>query len=108
MENQPFWKAKTALVCYILLFAGILVGSIIVALILLGMGLDVQELTFPSALIALPINEGIILGITLLFANQKGAGLRATGSKKAISQNNTDRIFCCAVPSSAGFWHFCN
>jgi membrane protease YdiL (CAAX protease family) len=82
MENQPFWKAKTALICYILLFAGILVGSLIVALILLGMGLDVQTLTFPSALIALPINEGIILGITLLFANQNGAGLRQLGLKK--------------------------
>ncbi len=82
MENQPFWKAKTALICYILLFAGILVGSIILALILLGMGLDFQELTFPSALLALPINEGIILGITLLFAKQKGAGLRQLGLKK--------------------------
>jgi membrane protease YdiL (CAAX protease family) len=82
MENQPFWKAKTALVCYLLLFAGILVGSIILALILLGMGLNFQELTFPSALLALPINEGIILGITLLFAKQKGAGLRQLGLKK--------------------------
>ena len=81
MENQPFWKAKTALVCYILLFAGILVGSIIVALIVLGIGLDVQELTFPYAVIALPINECIILGITLLFAKQKGAGLRQLGLK---------------------------
>jgi membrane protease YdiL (CAAX protease family) len=82
MKNQPFWKAKTALVCYLLLFAGILVGSIILALILLGMGLNFQELTFPSALLALPINEGIILGITLLFAKQKGAGLRQLGLKK--------------------------
>ena len=82
MENQPFWKAKTALVCYILLFAGILLGSVILAFILLGMGLDVKELTFPSAVIALPINEGIILGITLLFANQKGADLRQLGLKK--------------------------
>jgi membrane protease YdiL (CAAX protease family) len=82
MEKPPFWKAKTALICYLLLFAGILVGSLIVALILLDMGLDVQELTFPSALIALPINEGIILGITLLFANQNGAGLRQLGLKK--------------------------
>ena len=82
MENQPFWKAKAALICYMLLFAGILVGSIIVALILLGLGLDVQELTFPSALIALPINEGIILGITLLFAKQNAASLRQLGLKK--------------------------
>jgi len=82
MANQSFWKAKTSLVCYITLVAGILVGSIIVAIILLGMGLDFQELTFPSALISLPINESIILGITLLFAKQKGASLRELGLKK--------------------------
>jgi membrane protease YdiL (CAAX protease family) len=82
MENQALWKAKTALICYILLFAGILIGSIIIALILLGMGLNVNELTFPSALIAIPINEGIILGITLIFAKQKGASLKQLGLKK--------------------------
>jgi membrane protease YdiL (CAAX protease family) len=82
MENQPFWKAKTALICYMLLFVGILVGSFILALILLAMGLDFQELTFPSALIALPINEGIILGITLVFAKKNGAGLKQLGLKK--------------------------
>ena len=82
MENQSFWKAKTALVCYITLAAGTLIGSIIVAIILLGIGLDFQNLTFPFALISLPITECIILGITLLFAKQKGAGLRELGLKK--------------------------
>ena len=82
MENQPFWKAKTALICYLLLFTGILVGSIVVAIILLGIGLDFQELTFPSALISLPITEGIILGITLLFAKQNGASLKQLGLKR--------------------------
>ena len=82
MENQPFWKAKTALVCFLLLFVGIIVGSIVVAIILLGIGLDFQELTFPSALISLPITEGIILGITLLFAKQNGASLKQLGLKK--------------------------
>jgi membrane protease YdiL (CAAX protease family) len=82
MENQAFWKAKTAFICYLLLFAGILIGSIILALILLGMRLEIQELTFPSALIALPVNEGIILVITLLFVKQRGAGLKQLGLKK--------------------------
>ena len=82
MENQPFWKAKTALVCFLLLFVGIIVGSIVVAIILLGIGLDFQELTFPSALISLPITEGIILGITLLFAKQNGASLKQLGLKR--------------------------
>ena len=82
MENQSFWKAQTAFLCYITLAAGLLVGSIIVAIILLGLRLDFQELTFPLALISLPITEGIILGITLLFAKHKGANLRQLGLKK--------------------------
>lgn len=82
MENEPFWKAKTAFTCYITLAAGILVGSIILVAILFLLGFDVLALPFPSALISLPINEGIILGITLLFARQRGAGLKHLGLKK--------------------------
>jgi membrane protease YdiL (CAAX protease family) len=82
MENQSFWKAKTAFLCYLALAAGILVGSIIVAIILLGLELDLQELSFPVALISLPITESILLGITLLFAKHKGASLRKLGLKK--------------------------
>ena len=85
MENQPLWKAKTAALCYITLSAGILLGSTIVAIIMLGLRLDLlelQEMTFPLALISIPINEGIILAITLLFAKYKGASLRDLGLKK--------------------------
>lgn len=85
MENQPFWKAKTATLCYITLFAGIILGSTIVASIMLGLRLDLlelQEMTFPMALISIPISEGIILTITLLFAKHKGASLRNLGLKK--------------------------
>lgn len=82
MENQFDWKAKTAFLCYLALAAGLLVGSIIVAIILRGLGLDFQDLTFPVALVSLPITEGIILGITLLFAKHKGASLRKLGLKK--------------------------
>jgi membrane protease YdiL (CAAX protease family) len=82
MENQPFWRARTAFICYMVLFAGILVGSIIVGIVMFGLGLELQELTFPSALIALPINESIIIGVTLLFAKQKGASLKQLGLKK--------------------------
>lgn len=82
MENQSGWKAKIAFVCYLALAGGIFLGSIVAAFILLGMGLDYQELTFPIALISLPINEGIILGITLIFAKHKGASLRELGLKK--------------------------
>jgi len=82
MENQSFWKAKTSFICFLLLFAGILVGGIIVTILLYGMGLDIQNLAFPSALISLPITESIILGITLLFAKQNGANLKELGLKK--------------------------
>jgi membrane protease YdiL (CAAX protease family) len=88
MENQSFWKAKTAFLCYLTLAAGLIVGSIIVAIILLGLGVNLQELqelkklTFPVALLSLPITEGIILAITLLFAKYEGASLRKLGLKK--------------------------
>ena len=86
MENRSVWKAKLALACYFALIGGILLGSFIVAFVLIGMyGLrtDYLDLPFPIALISLPINEGIILGVTLLFARYKGAGLKELGLRKA-------------------------
>ena len=82
MEDQHFWKARTAFLCYLALAAGLLVGSLIVAIILRGLGIDFQESSFPVALLSLPITEGIILGITLLFAKYEGASLRKLGLKK--------------------------
>lgn len=82
MENKPFWKAKTALICYITLFAGIILGSIIVSLVFISTGISVNDLNFPSAIIVLPINEGLIIGITLLFAKQKRITLNQLGLKK--------------------------
>ena len=85
MENQSFWKAKSAILCYITLAAGILLASIIVAFIMLGLQLEfleLQEMSFPLALISLPVTEGILLAITLLFAKYKGANLRDLGLKK--------------------------
>ena len=82
MENQSGWKAKTAFTCYLTLAAGIFGGSLILIIILLGLGINPLEPTFPIALISLPINEGIILGITLLFAQQKGANLKQLGFKR--------------------------
>ncbi len=83
MENQPKWRAKLALACYFALIGGILMGSLIVELVLLGMDIDSLDLSFPIALISLPVNETIILGVTLLFARYKGAGLKDLGLKKA-------------------------
>lgn len=82
MENQSFWKAKTAFLCYLTLAAGLLAASAIIAVLLIGLRLDFQELSFPFALISLPITEGVILGITLVFAKYNGANLRKLGLKK--------------------------
>ncbi|PVX23112.1 MAG: hypothetical protein CW691_11630 [Candidatus Bathyarchaeum sp.] len=82
MEDQPSWNAKTSFIFYILLLVAILVGSIITAMIFLGIQIDPQQLAFPSALISLPINEAIILAITIMFAKQNGANLKKLGLKK--------------------------
>jgi membrane protease YdiL (CAAX protease family) len=83
VDDQPNWNGKIAFVCYLALAGGIFLGSLIVAIILLGLGhLDYQELTFPVALISLPVTEGVILGITLIFAKYKGASFRKLGVKK--------------------------
>ena len=83
MENQPKWRAKLALACYFALIGGILMGSLIVELVLFGMRIDYLDSPFPIALISLPVNETIILGVTLLFARYKGASLKKLGLKKA-------------------------
>lgn len=82
MDNQHFWTAKPAFFCYIALFGGILLGGLILAIILLGLGINILEISFPSAIISLPVNEVIILTITLLFAKQSGASLKKLGLKK--------------------------
>lgn len=82
MEKQPEWKAKTAFLCYVTLFAGLVAGSMVVAIVIFGLKIDVQESGFPLALLSLPVTEGIILGITLLFARAEGASLRNLGLKK--------------------------
>ena len=82
MENQSEWRAKIALACYFALIGGILLGSLILALLLFGMRIDYLDPPFPVALIATPINETIILGITFLFTKYKGSGLKELGLKK--------------------------
>jgi len=56
----------------------------VVGLVLLGMGIIyVENLPFPVALISIPVNEALIVVITLLFARHKGASLKDLGLKKA-------------------------
>jgi len=83
MENQPKWKAKLALACYFALIGGILMASIMVELTLFAMNIDYLDLSFPIVFISLPVNEMIILGITLLFARYRGVSLKELGLKRA-------------------------
>lgn len=82
MENESKWRAKLALACYFVLFIGLLMASVIVAFVLLVMRIDYLDLPFPFAFISTPVNEGIIVGVTLLFASHKGASLKELGLKK--------------------------
>jgi membrane protease YdiL (CAAX protease family) len=83
MENQFEWRANLAFACYFALVGGILAGSFIVTLALLGMRIDPLNPSFPIALISLPVNEAIILGVTLLFARYKRASFKELGLKRA-------------------------
>lgn len=83
MESQPKWKAKVSFACYLALIGGVLLSSLVVGLVLLSMGIiHVEDLPFPVALISLPVNETLIVVITLLFARYKGASLEELGLRK--------------------------
>ncbi len=83
MDNQSRWTARLAFACYLTLIGGILAGSFIVTLALLGASIDPLNPPFPIAFISLPVNEAIILGVTLLFARYRRATLKELGLKKA-------------------------
>ncbi|NIR16707.1 MAG: CPBP family intramembrane metalloprotease [Desulfobacterales bacterium] len=68
--------------CYLALVGGIFVSSLIVGLTFLGGGIDPLDLPFPIALVLVPVNEAIILVITLVFARYRDAGLGELGLKK--------------------------
>jgi len=82
MENQSQWKAGFALTCYFAIVGGIFLGSIIVGLSLAIMEVDLLNLPFPIALLSIPINESIILLVTILFARYKHTSLEKLGLRK--------------------------
>lgn len=81
-EQKVVWKAKSAFACYIIAILGILLASMFVGLILNQFGIDLMNPSFPLALISIPINELVILLITLAFAKRSGATIRHLGLKK--------------------------
>jgi len=83
MESHAKWKAKVSFACYLALIGGILLSSLVVALVLLSMGIiHVEDLPFPVSLISLPVSETLIVVITLLFARYKGVSLKELGLRK--------------------------
>lgn len=83
MKNQFDWRAKLSLACFFVLVIGLLMGALMVEFILFGMRIDYLDLPFPIAFISLPVNEAIVLAVTLLFARHKGASLKELGLKRA-------------------------
>jgi membrane protease YdiL (CAAX protease family) len=82
MKNQYFWKAKASFILYLLLIAGIIVGNLLFVILMFGIGIDIYKVTFPTALVSLPINEGLIIAITLLYVKKNSINLKKLGLKK--------------------------
>ena len=83
MGNQSKWGAKLALISYFVLIGGMGLVSFIARLMLPG--IETGDLPFPTGLIYLPLTDVTILGITLLFARYKGAGLKELGLRAYTS-----------------------
>lgn len=86
IEGQARWGAKLSLVCYFVLIVGVLVGATILGLLMFGLGVDYENPSFPVGLLAVPVNESIILGVTLLFAKHRGVSLNELGLKRVSLQ----------------------
>jgi len=81
--NSSSWGAKAALACYLLLIAGIFISSFAVGVVLVILRVvDYASLSFPLALISIPIGETIILGIVIFFARISHAHAAQLGLKK--------------------------
>ena len=86
MKVQPRWRAKLSLLCYVAVVAGTFVGGTVVSLVLLSVGIDVVDPPFPTVLVIIPVNEAIIVGVTLLFARYRRGGLGELGLRKASAK----------------------
>jgi membrane protease YdiL (CAAX protease family) len=82
MEKEQNWRATESFLCYIIIAVGIFVISLTIGIALLITGIELENLTFPTALISLPINEGFILIVAILFAKQNNANLSQLGLRR--------------------------
>jgi membrane protease YdiL (CAAX protease family) len=89
--NSSSWGAKAALACYLLLIAGIFISSFAVGVVLVVLRVvDYADLSFPLALLSLPIGEAVTLIIVIFFARINRAspaqlGLKKINTKTAIA-----------------------
>lgn len=81
--NAQSWGAKAALACYLLVLAGIIISSFIVIVVLFILRVaDTASLSFPLALISIPIGETVTLIIVIFFARINHARAVQLGLKK--------------------------
>jgi hypothetical protein len=90
MENQSKWGAKLALACSLALLGAVLTVYVMVGYVAL-------DLPFPIGLVVVPIDEVIVLAVTLLFARYKGASLKKLGLKK-VSLETLALVSVAVVP----------
>ena len=90
MENQSKWGAKLALACSLVLLGAVLTVYVMVGYVAL-------DLPFPIGLVVVPIDEIIVLAVTLLFAGYKGASLKKLGLKK-VSLKTLALVSVAVVP----------
>lgn len=77
------WGAKAALACYLLLIASLFISSFAVGVVFVFLRVvDYADLSFPLALISIPIGETIILVIVIFFARVTHASPAQLGLKK--------------------------
>jgi len=87
------WGAKAALACYLLLLAGIIIGSLIVGVVLVFLRVvDTASLSFPLALISIPIGETIILVIVIFFARINHASPTQLGLKRINARSTVAAV----------------
>ena len=94
MEEEPTtdqskWGAKQAFLIFLAILGGVIGASFFIGIIfgiLTIVKIDVLDLPFPSALFSIPLTEGVILVITIIFVMNRDAGRRELGLKRASSK----------------------
>lgn len=90
MESQSKWGAKLALACSLALLGVVLTVYVMVGYVAL-------DLSFPIGLVVVPIDDIIVLAVTLLFARYKGASLKKLGLKE-VSLKTLALVSVAVVP----------